>query len=73
MELIDYINFKYYNFVKQTVTGLEPELVRTPGRKLNITANYTCSQGMSKHKAGKVTPMILLTIIFCAARSTMLT
>ncbi len=35
------INFKYFNIIKQTVSGLELELNATPTEKLTLTANYT--------------------------------
>lgn len=40
---IDYnsVSFKYFNYVKQTVDGIEYELNYTPNSKLSITANYT--------------------------------
>ena len=40
---IDYnsVSFKYFNYVKQTVDGIEFELNYTPISKLSITANYT--------------------------------
>lgn len=37
----NYINFKYFNYVKQTVNGIELEATVTPVNKFNITANYT--------------------------------
>jgi len=37
----NYITFKYFNYVKQTVNGVELETTITPVEKLNITANYT--------------------------------
>jgi len=37
----NYISFKYFNFVKQIVRGLEYEIAIRPNEKLNITANYT--------------------------------
>ncbi len=41
----DYVNSKYFNFVKQTVNGLELELSARPTSKLNISANYTFLHG----------------------------
>ncbi len=40
---IDYSNvtFKYFNFIKQTVRGLEYEVSVQPTKNLSITANYT--------------------------------
>jgi vitamin B12 transporter len=37
----NYITFKYFNFVKQIVRGLEYEITYQPVSKLTITANYT--------------------------------
>jgi vitamin B12 transporter len=37
----NYVTYKYFNFVKQIVRGLEYELSFSPTGKLNITANYT--------------------------------
>jgi vitamin B12 transporter len=37
----NYITFKYFNFVKQIVRGLEYEIKLQPVAKLDITANYT--------------------------------
>jgi vitamin B12 transporter len=37
----NYITFKYFNYVKQVVNGIELEATVTPVEKLTITANYT--------------------------------
>ncbi len=37
----NYVSFKYFNFIKQIVRGLEYELNIQATKKLNITANYT--------------------------------
>jgi vitamin B12 transporter len=37
----NYITFKYFNYIKQLVHGLEYELTVKPVEQLNITANYT--------------------------------
>jgi len=37
----NYVSFKYFNFVKQIVRGLEYELNVQATKQLNITANYT--------------------------------
>ncbi|MCK9401819.1 MAG: TonB-dependent receptor [Chitinophagaceae bacterium] len=37
----NYITYKYFNYLKQTVNGVELELSLTPVEKLTITANYT--------------------------------
>ena len=41
----DYVNFKYFNFVKQVVDGVEFEITAKPVKQLNITANYTFISG----------------------------
>lgn len=37
----NYISFKYFNYIKQTVNGLEWELTARPTDKFTITGNYT--------------------------------
>lgn len=37
----DYINYKYYNFINQKVSGVEVEAAWQPVAGLNISANYT--------------------------------
>ena len=37
----NYVSFKYFNFVKQIVRGIEYELAVQATKQLNITANYT--------------------------------
>lgn len=37
----NYITFKYFNYVKQTVNGLELETTVSPVKQMRITANYT--------------------------------
>ncbi|MDQ6813193.1 MAG: TonB-dependent receptor, partial [Bacteroidota bacterium] len=37
----DNINFKYYNFISQTVNGIEVETKIVPVKNLTITTNYT--------------------------------
>ena len=37
----NYVSFKYFNFIKQIVRGLEYELNVQASKKLNISANYT--------------------------------
>lgn len=49
----DYVNYKYFNFVKQTVDGLELELTVQPLKKLSITANYTLLSGDEKTQSRK--------------------
>ena len=41
----NYTTFKYFNFVRQKVNGLELELSVTPVKQLSITANYTLITG----------------------------
>ena len=52
---IDYNNatFKYFNFVKQIVNGLEVELSLRPTEKLNISANYTLITGDEQTQSRK--------------------
>jgi vitamin B12 transporter len=52
---IDYNNasFKYFNFVKQTVNGLELELFIKPTQNLNISANYTLITGDEQTQSRK--------------------
>ena len=40
----DYINFKYFNFVKQTVNGIELESALMPVKNLTLSLNYTYLQ-----------------------------
>ncbi len=49
----DYVNFKYFNFVKQVVDGVELELTAAPVKNLNITANYTYLNGDEKTQSRK--------------------
>ena len=51
----DYINYKYFNFVKQSVNGLELELSVIPVKNLNITANYTFLSGDEQTQSRKST------------------
>jgi vitamin B12 transporter len=37
----NYVSFKYFNFVKQVVNGLEYELTYLPSEKMNLSFNYT--------------------------------
>ena len=37
----NYISFKYFNYIQQTVNGIEWEMNFHPTEKLNLTANYT--------------------------------
>lgn len=49
----NYATFKYFNFVKQTVDGLEWELSATPISQLSITANYTLITGEENTQSRK--------------------
>ena len=51
----DYVNFQYFNFVKQKVDGLELELAVKPVKNLNITANYTLITGQEQTQSRKST------------------
>lgn len=51
----DYINYKYFNFVKQTMNGMELELTARPTKALNITANYTYIGGNETTQSRKST------------------
>jgi vitamin B12 transporter len=52
---IDYdnINFKYFNFVKQVVDGLELELTTQPVKNLTVAANYTLITGSEQTQSRK--------------------
>lgn len=41
----NYVTFAYFNFVKQTVDGLELEITAKPTKQLSIGANYTLITG----------------------------
>ena len=49
----NYTTFKYFNFVKQTVNGLELEVAVRPTDKLNISANYTLITGNEQTQSRK--------------------
>ncbi len=51
----DYVNFKYFNFVKQAVDGIELEVSVQPVKKLNLSANYTLITGIEKTQSRKST------------------
>lgn len=51
----DYVNYKYFNFVKQLVNGIEMELSVKPVKNLNITANYTYITGDEQTQSRKST------------------
>ena len=54
---IDYdnVNFKYFNYVKQTVDGLELELNVEPVKNLSVSANYTLITGDEETQSRKNT------------------
>lgn len=49
----NYVTFRYFNFVKQTVSGLELELTAKPVKPLLITANYTLITGEEQTQSRK--------------------
>jgi len=49
----NYITFQYFNFVKQTVDGLELELTAHPVKALTISANYTLISGEEQTQSRK--------------------
>lgn len=49
----DYVNFKYFNFVKQIAQGAEVELTVQPVKHLSITANYTLITGKEQTQSRK--------------------
>jgi vitamin B12 transporter len=49
----DYINFVYYNFIKQEVDGLEFEIKAVPVKNLDINANYTLIVGQEQTQSRK--------------------
>lgn len=49
----NYNTFKYFNFVKQTVDGVEIELRTSPVKNLNVTANYTFLSGDEETQSRK--------------------
>jgi vitamin B12 transporter len=51
----DYVNYQYFNFVKQAVDGFEFELSARPVKNLNITANYTLITGQEQTQSRKST------------------
>lgn len=51
----DYVNFKYFNFVKQTVDGIELELAIKPVKNFSISANYTLLTGREYTQSRKST------------------
>lgn len=51
----DYVNFKYFNFVKQKVDGLELEITARPVKNLDLSANYTLITGAERTQSRKST------------------
>lgn len=49
----NYLSFVYFNFVKQTVNGLEVELQAHPVKELDIRANYTLLSGEEQTQSRK--------------------
>jgi vitamin B12 transporter len=49
----NYQTFKYFNFVKQTINGIEVEITANPIEKLNISANYTLITGEEQTQSRK--------------------
>jgi vitamin B12 transporter len=49
----DYVNYKYFNFVKQIVDGVEVELALQPVKNLSLTANYTLITGDEQTQSRK--------------------
>ncbi|MBP6025384.1 TonB-dependent receptor plug domain-containing protein [Ferruginibacter sp.] len=49
----DYVNFKYFNFVKQIVDGVELEVTAQPAKNFSITANYTVITGDEQTQSRK--------------------
>jgi vitamin B12 transporter len=49
----NYNTYQYFNFVKQTVNGVEFELSVTPVKQLSITANYTLLTGEEQTQSRK--------------------
>ena len=51
----DYVNNKYFNFVKQKAAGIELELTAQPVKKLSLSANYTLITGNEQTQSRKNT------------------
>jgi vitamin B12 transporter len=49
----NYVTFRYFNFVKQTVDGLELELTAQPVKQLSIRFNYTLISGDEQTQSRK--------------------
>jgi vitamin B12 transporter len=51
----DYVNFKYFNFVKQKVDGLELEITARPVKDLSLSVNYTLITGNEQTQSRRST------------------
>ncbi len=49
----DYVNFKYFNFVKQIVNGVELEITAQSAKNFTISANFTTIAGNEKTQSRK--------------------
>jgi len=49
----NYVTYKYFNFVKQKVNGLEVEVTATPVKKLSMVINYTLLTGDEQTQSRK--------------------
>jgi len=49
----NYVTFKYFNFIKQTVKGLETEIKASPIKNLDLSANYTLLSGKEETQSRK--------------------
>lgn len=49
----NYVTFQYFNFIKQTVNGVEAELHIKPVPGLNLSANYTYINGKEQTQSRK--------------------
>lgn len=49
----NYVTFRYFNFIKQTVSGIELEVTAQPVKQLTITANYTLVSGKEQTQSRK--------------------
>jgi vitamin B12 transporter len=49
----NYLSFQYFNFVKQTVKGIEWEITAHPVKQLDIRANYTYVKGDEQTQSRK--------------------
>lgn len=63
----NYITYKYYNFIKQHVTGLEFEFSVKPINQIIITGNYT-TQSFSETSQNRITNMDTVTYNYLLRR-----